>query len=72
MKEETFRETEARFQQELKNSSLNMAVGFEWCPCARNLAASIAAADKKMYRNKAEYYTLHDRRKSNKKKKADT
>ena len=72
MKEETFRETEARFQQELKNSSLNMAVGFEWCPCARNLTASIAAADKKMYRNKAEYYTLHDRRKSNKKKNADT
>ena len=63
--EDEFEKLEQRFAARLKRSSLNMSFGSAWCDSARNVTRAIAAADKKMYEAKAEYYIHHDRRKKN-------
>lgn len=66
--ETDFKKVEQRFSASLKESDLNMSFGSAWCDAAKNVLKAIASADKKMFEAKAEYYTLHDRRKSSPKK----
>ncbi|MBR4909545.1 MAG: EAL domain-containing protein [Acidaminococcaceae bacterium] len=61
--EQDFKKLVQRFAARLKRTSLNMSFGVEWCESTKDIVKAIAAADKKMYEAKAEYYIHHDRRK---------
>jgi len=61
--EDVFKEKSNQIQKELADEKApNISVGFEWCSNASELKWCIKRADDMMYKNKAVYYTKHDRR----------
>jgi diguanylate cyclase (GGDEF)-like protein len=61
--ENEFKEKNARVSEELtEKRAPNISVGYEWCGNTSELKWCIKKADDMMYRNKAVYYTEHDRR----------
>ncbi|SDZ99362.1 diguanylate cyclase (GGDEF) domain-containing protein [Oribacterium sp. KHPX15] len=58
-----FKEKNEQILNELNGEKApNISVGFEWCSNASELKWCIKKADDMMYKNKAIYYTKHDRR----------
>ena len=61
--EDAFKEKSNQIQKELAGEKApNISVGFEWCSNTSELKWCIKRADDMMYKNKAVYYTKHDRR----------
>lgn len=63
IRRETFNRSRSRFFNKIdQHPDLNMALGFAWTNNAANIDMTVRLADKRMYDNKVEYYTKHDRR----------